>query len=262
MSAVGSITRGDGPVVAAAIHAGHSLTETAAVHIALPEAERLREEDPFTDRFTRCAPTRVTGVRSRFEVDLNRTRQECVYLEEGLSWGQTVWRGEPPPQVIEAARQAHDRFYDELYEVLRDVEERHGGFVLLDLHSYNHLRSGIPADTSKNPEVNLGTGTVDHGLWGSLVERFAHELARGAGGLDVRENIKFKGRFLAAWVHATFPWTGCCLAVEFKKTFMNELTGELFPARLKALTDALSSTVPGLEDEVSAVMSRPSARTG
>ena len=43
--------------------------------------------------------------------------------------------------------------------------------------------------------------------------------------LDVRENVRFKGRQLAAFVHERFPTTGCALAIEVKKTFMDEWTG-------------------------------------
>jgi hypothetical protein len=87
---------------------------------------------------------------------------------------------------------------------------------------------------------------MDRDRWGHLVDRFMKDLGRG--GLDVRENVKFKGRRLAAFVHETFPETGCCLALEFKKTFMDEHTGEVFPDRLAGLKRSLELTLPGLID--------------
>ena len=40
--------------------------------------------------------------------------------------------------------------------------------------------------------------------------------------LDVRENVKSRGRHFVQWIHQTFPRTVCGLAIEFKKTFMTE----------------------------------------
>jgi len=70
---------GTGPLIATAIHDGHALRDDIMRYMALSDAERLREEDPFTGRWTQLAPTRVVGTRSRFEVDLNRPREQAVY---------------------------------------------------------------------------------------------------------------------------------------------------------------------------------------
>ena len=40
--------------------------------------------------------------------------------------------------------------------------------------------------------------------------------------LDVRENVRFTGGHLSHWVADHYPTTACVLAVEFKKTFMDE----------------------------------------
>ncbi|MGH8657056.1 MAG: N-formylglutamate amidohydrolase, partial [Gammaproteobacteria bacterium] len=77
--AVFVLEEGDGPIVATAIHAGHALHPEIAALIALDEATRLREEDPFTAQLARVAPTRLIALRSRFEVDLNRPRERAVY---------------------------------------------------------------------------------------------------------------------------------------------------------------------------------------
>ena len=64
--------------------------------------------------------------------------------------------------------------------------------------------------------------------------------------LDVRENIRFKGGHLAKWVHENFPTSGCCLAIEFKKFFMDEWTGEPIDEELEAIPQALEATLLGL----------------
>ena len=71
---------GDSPILAVASHDGHALREELQGNCALSEEERLREEDPFTGRWTSVAPTRMIALHSRFEVDLNRPRDKAVYL--------------------------------------------------------------------------------------------------------------------------------------------------------------------------------------
>ena len=45
------------------------------------------------------------------------------------------------------------------------------------MHSYNHCRENrTPADPAQNPEINVGTGTVDRARWGHVVERFLADL--------------------------------------------------------------------------------------
>ncbi|MGO4957666.1 hypothetical protein ACTQ49_10420 [Luteococcus sp. Sow4_B9] len=66
------------------------------------------------------------------------------------------------------------------------------------------------------------------------------------GQLDVRENVRFKGAHLAQWVHDRYPGRGCALAREFKKTFMDEWTGEHDAERIAELSRALASTVEPL----------------
>ena len=61
--------------------------------------------------------------------------------------------------------------------------------------------------------------------------------------LDVRENVKFKGGRLSRWVHEQFPDTGCALAIEFKKTFMDEWTGLPDRGHVDLIHEALGQTV-------------------
>ncbi len=248
-----TIIEGDSPIVAAAIHNGHELRPELEAWMVVDPNDRRREEDPWTDRLTAVASTRAVGHRSRFEVDLNRPPEDAICLEPDDCWGLKLWREHPPESHQEASRRLHEEFYAEMRAVLERTQRKHGHFAVLDIHSYNHRRAGPeepPEDPKSSPDVNVGTRTLDHARWGRLLERFMTELAAHPLGLDVRENVKFKGRYFAAWIHRTFPDTGCCLALEFKKTFMDEWTGELYEDRLRALRNALASTVPGLEAEL------------
>jgi N-formylglutamate deformylase len=240
-SALFEVVIGDGPIVATAIHDGHDLRPDCAAAMVLDEATRLREEDPFTARFAAACPTRLVAKRSRFEVDLNRPRDKAVYTCAEDAWGLEVWCAVPGTALITASLAVYDAFYAELERVLREKIAKYGRVI----HSYNHCRDGVgrAADPAANPEVNLGTGTVP-AAWRPLVDRFRDDLA--AQGFDVRENVKFKGGEMSKWIHATFPTTAVCLALELKKTFMDEWTGVPDDAAIDRIARALATTLPGL----------------
>jgi N-formylglutamate amidohydrolase len=248
---------GEGPLVATAVHDGYGLRPEVASLMALTEEARLREEDPFTGEWTEVAPTRVIGLRSRFEVDLNRPRERAVYRRPEDAWGLEVWKREPSDDLVERSLAEYDGFYEAMHTLLEGVARRHGRFVVLDLHSYNHRRGGPdgpPADPADNPQVNIGTGTMDRARWAPVVDSFIEALreARFPGGrLDVRENVKFYGGHWPQWIHETFPESGVAIAVEFKKFFMDEWTGqphdEMIDGIKTALRVAAGSTLAALE---------------
>jgi hypothetical protein len=65
----------------------------------------------------------------------------------------------------------------------------------------------------------------------------------GGEPLDVRPNVRFEGRQVARWVHDRYGERACALAIEFKKVFMDEWTGEVDDQLLLELGDALAGTV-------------------
>lgn len=243
------------PLLATAVHNGHDLRGEVAELMLLGETDRLREEDPHTAAFTRVAPSRVIAHRSRFEVDLNRERPAAIYRDPDDAWGLQVWKEALPVEVADRSMELFDAFYARFAEALDRLDARHGGVLVFDIHSYNHRRGGPDGpfdDRAANPEVNVGTGTLDRARWGSLVDRFMQDMA--STGLDVRENVRFQGREVARFVHEHLPATGCCLCIEFKKIFMNEWTGEVDTGRLAELIDGLAATVPGALEEFDKVV--------
>jgi N-formylglutamate amidohydrolase len=238
------------PVLATAVHAGHELRPEVADRIALDEEARRREEDPCTDRIAHAAATTFVATRSRFEVDLNRTREAAVYERPEDAWGLRVWSAPQPDEVVERSRELHDEFYAALAETL-DALQASGPFVVLDVHSYNHRRGDQrePGPVEENPEINVGTRSLDRDRWAGLLERFMSDLSltEVAGHrLDVRENVRFRGGHLSDWVNEQYRGSGCALAIECKKTFMDEWTGQVDLAHVDALGAALASSVPGL----------------
>jgi hypothetical protein len=250
----------DSAVVAVAVHAGHGLRDEIAALTALPEPARLREEDAGTAEWAARFPTHLVANRSRFEFDLNRPQDSSVYLRPDDCWGLEPWRQPLPPDVQSRSREAYDRFYAVLAGILDRARASFGRFVVYDLHSYNHRRSGPhapPADPAGHPDVNVGTGSMDRARWGPVVDRFVAELGGAPvpsrGSLDVRENVCFEGRQLARWVHERYPETGCALAIEVKKFYMDEHTGEIDGSLCRAVGDALTATVPAVVDELDRV---------
>jgi N-formylglutamate amidohydrolase len=254
-----SLDRGPGPIVATAIHDGHDVRDEVARHLVLDDAIRFREEDPYTGDWTTVAATRVIGTRSRFEVDLNRPRDSAIYRTPKEAWGLEVWNGALPEGVAERSLEEYDAFYAALGDLYREKEERYGRFLVLDLHSYNHRREGPDgplADPAENPQVNVGTGTMlDRARWASVIDRFIGVCASfdlPGGGLDVRENVRFRGGACAAWTHRTFPEAACVLSIEVKKFFMDEWTGEVDLMLLDAVRLALGSAAAGALEELGA----------
>jgi len=251
-----SVHKGPKPLFATALLSGHELRSEIKKLLALSDATQLREEDPYTDYLATASPTTIIPRRSRFEVDLNRARGEAVYLTPDDAWDLHIWTEQPDEELIRHSLAEYDAFYAEVRKLLDGLEQNYGRFVIFDLHSYNYRRGGPdapPEDPATHPEVNIGTGSVNKTRWGKLIERFIADLREFnflGRHLDVRENVKFRGRQFAAWVHTNYPETGCVLSIEFKKFFMDEWTGAVDIEQIRALHDALQSTLPGIAEEM------------
>jgi len=251
------VDQGDQPLIATAIHNGHQVRGEVASLFAIDNASRLREEDPFTGEWTAVAQNRIIVDTSRFEVDLNRVREEAVYIDPQDSWGLTVWQTRPDPALIDRSLSGYDLFYSQLHKIFTELKNKHGKFIVLDFHSYNYRRNGPDgksADIEGNPEVNVGTGTMgDRTRWAPVIDRFIGDLSGYdycGRHLDVRENVKYLGRQLAQWTHDTFPESACVLSVDFKKFFMNEWTGQPEMQQLVAITNALKFSANGALKEL------------
>ena len=246
--------RGAGPVVGTAIHDGHTVRQDLLAKMALTDDERLREEDPFTAETIRDLNNTIVFHRSRFEIDLNRARDGAVYLRPEQAWGLKVWREQPSDADLAHVLSVHDAYYEMLEGYLRGIEARHGHFVVLDIHSYNHRRAGpaaAPTEKSDAPEINIGTMSMDRDRWAPVVDAFVDFAGRFelfGRQLDVRENVAFQGRGeQTRFIHERFPEHGCAIAVEFKKIFMDEWTGAPDRQAISALRDLVKASVPVLE---------------
>ncbi len=245
-------------MAAAAIHDGHGLRADAAAAMSLPEADRLREEDPFTGQSIVGVPTHVIAHRSRFEADLNREAGTAIYRTPEQSWGLQVWNGPLDEAIARRSLDYHRRFYATVANLLDDIALDHPRFVLLDVHSYNHRRDGPDAPPTLPklaPDVNIGTFSMPREQWAWLLEPLMKAMRGydfGGRHLDVRENIAFQGKGeLTRFVHDRYPGRACAIAIEFKKFFMDEWSGEPDLAALhhmRGFIDHVTAAARGLLD--------------
>lgn len=243
-----TITYGTSPIIATSIHAGHNMRANLIDKCALSDLERLYEEDPHTDQWVSITDNTMIAHYSRFEFDLNRSREKTVYRKPEDAWGLKVWKEELPEDLVQESLAKYDEFYSDAKDLLGEIQQKHGAFILYDLHSYNYKREGPEgpdADPEMNPEVIIGTGNMNREKWAPVVEsiiRTIESYKYKGRRLDVRENVKFIGGNFNHWIHDTFPDQACVLSIEFKKFFMNEWTGEPDQEQLDEIKNLLQKT--------------------
>ncbi|MEO6580977.1 MAG: N-formylglutamate amidohydrolase [Sphingomicrobium sp.] len=244
-----TMTRGPGPVIATAIHDGHDVRPEVGGAMMLPDLDRLREEDPYTGQAVTGVPTHIIAHRSRFEFDLNRGPDSAVYRTPEQSWGLRVWRGEPSDKLVADSLELHSAYYRMLGALLDDIAAAHDQFVVIDVHSYNHRRDGPDGAATaqdKAPDVNIGTISMPRDHWAFMLDPLMEEMRSfdfNGRQLDVRENIAFQGKGeQTRFIHDRYPRQGCAIALEFKKFFMDEWSGEPDPAELAAMREFITWT--------------------
>jgi len=220
------------PILATAIHAGHRLSSDLQDHCSIPESERLKEEDPFTDEAAGLFANHIVLHSSRFELDLNRIRDKAVYLKPEDCWGLPVSRDKLPPHRVACLYADYDQWYEHLDFCVKRLLNLHPFIVVLDLHSYNHRRGGASAEPdpqADNPDIILGRSNMSVRYYEKVEAlRGILDQAQWRGGsIDCRADVKFPGGFLARYLNAHYPDRLLCLAVEFKKIWMDEWTGVL-----------------------------------
>jgi hypothetical protein len=241
--------------MATAIHDGHDLRPEVADAMALPDEERLREEDPFTGDTVIGVPSHIVVHRSRFEFDLNRPPDGAIYRTSDQSWGLEVWKDGCGEDLAARSLAIHSEYYRMLGALLDGIAARHERFVVIDVHSYNHRRdgpNGPPTPQEEAPDINIGTFSMPREHWAYLIDPLIDSLRRfdfNGRRLDVRENVAFQGRgYQTRFVHERYPLRACAIALEFKKFFMDEWTGQPDPAEIEAMRGLVSFIAETCED--------------
>jgi hypothetical protein len=216
--------------VCAAIHDGHQLRHEIVENCALNEDDRLYEEDPFTGELVSSMPVTIIARDSRYEYDLNRGPDTCVYEE---AWGKPVWKTALSEEEKSLSLHKHHSFYRVLGALLEKIQTRYGNCLVYDMHSYNYKR--INKDV---PVFNVGTEQLDKEKWARIINHWVKGLnTLSVPGVDVRAAADevFYGRgYLATFVAENFD-NVLALPTEVKKVFMDELTGQVDTNILAAL---------------------------
>lgn len=219
----------DSPFWAFAIHDGHQVDPAAEQFILLDETQRLREEDPYTASMAELPVNQLFVATSRFQLDINRKEEDAVYLRPEQAWGLNVWKDTLPSTILQQLYEEHKNFYQQLDNYIQHTIDKYDFFIAFDVHTYNAQRISEeePIDKKANPQINLGTYYNDE-KWRLVIDKFiesvqSQQLLREA--IDIRENVKFKGGYLAQHILQKFGDRGCVLSIEFRKDFMNEWTG-------------------------------------
>lgn len=228
------------PVLALAIHNGHRMPQALMPYTQISAEDRFREEDPFTGYIAGYFANHVILDTSRFAVDLNRRPEKAVYQTPEDAWGLEVRNGVIPHSVLSGLRYSYENWYATLCYQIDRMLGRHPLIVVLDLHSYNHRRGGAdapPDPQEKNPDIILGRSNMSEDYYPIIEDLRCRLDGQDLSGhsLDVRCDVKFPGGHLPRFLHEHYPKKLICVAVEFKKIFMDEHSGVLDPARLHAL---------------------------
>jgi uncharacterized protein (TIGR02421 family) len=226
------------PFCCTAIHNGSLLRHDLQSKMALNEYQRWYEEDPFTEDFIKSMPITIIANDSRFEYDLNRKPEECVYDE---AWGKKVWKKKLTAQEIRLSKHKHAVYYKILQALISKLEALFGGCCVYDIHSYNHKRWDREV-----PLFNVGTAQIDLTRYQDTVQNWFGVLKKIALP-DIQnvtaENDVFQGNgYNAEYINAHFSHT-LVLPTEIKKVYCDELTGDSYPKIIRLLQVNLKKAI-------------------
>lgn len=227
------------PVMSAAIHDGGNFRAELEDNCLLDRSSRYFEEDPYTGSFIEKQAITLIAHDSRYEYDLNRTPDECVYE---TAWGKEIWIKPLSEEATAASKAKHAQFYRIVAAIVDALVEDFGQVVVYDNHSYNFQRH----ERKDLPVINLGTSSVKGAHWRPIIDNWLEALNNmQVDGIEVTaaENDIFYGKGqLAAFCHGRYD-NVLVLATEAKKVFMDELTGEANPIVLPSLQHVYNDTV-------------------
>lgn len=214
------------------MHSGHRVRGEVLDIIEVGKNDRFREEDPYMDRFISNFAIRILGRDSRFEYDLNRNPYRAIYDFDRPKWGLKVWKQEIPEELRIRSIKKHREFHELLELVCRFLLKQNRHAMLFDLHAYCYQRDGrqVWYDDDR-PEINIGTGAVNRELFEPAITCFKSNLRRtriNDHPMRISENEIFFGGYLSRHLSRLYHERLLVLALEYKKIFMDEWTGELF----------------------------------
>lgn len=226
------------PYCCMAIHDGTNVRKDIKNKLALDDFQRWYEEDPYTGEFIDSLPITIIGQDSRFEYDLNRKPEECIYEE---AWCQKVWKTKLSPKERQLSLRKHQNFYKVVQALIQKLTELYESCIVYDIHSYNYKRWDRDV-----PLFNIGIENVDSTRFGAYIDHWQEKL----GSIELTNienkseiNDVFYGRgYNLECITKAFPNT-LVLATEIKKVYCNESTGEDFPEIIAQLKQSFKEAI-------------------
>lgn len=227
------------PYICTAIHAGNRMRPDLEKKCLLTKEERQREEDPFTDILIEGFPVVLIGRDSRYEYDLNRAPDQCIF---DVAWGQKVWKKPLTERQREETLKKHSLYYRILDALINRLNEQFSGCLIIDMHSYNwKIR-----DLETSPIFNIGTSQFNVSKWKILLETIEKELVKielPNINTTVGRDIVFQGRGYQATFAANHKHTPPLIPFEVKKVYMDEKTGQPYPLVLESLRQGIYQAI-------------------
>ena len=218
-------------------HSGSNLRKELRDKIALSKMERWMEEDPFTGQFISSLPIRIVCFDSRYEYDLNRKPEECIYIE---AWGRKVWKAPLSEAERQRSLSKHANFYKVVETLVLKLEELFNAAVIYDIHSYNYTRRN-----DASPVFNIGCERIDRKFrkdirdWRDILGQT--EIPGFESTCEINAVFRGYGELLA-FISSRFPKT-LVLATEIKKIYCDEGTGDEFHEIIDALAKVIKDSV-------------------
>lgn len=228
------------PYLCVAVHNGGNLRATLREKIALSKQERWYEEDPFTGQFISSLPIKMVAYDSRYEYDLNRSPDLCIYEE---AWGKQVWKTPLTPDEKSISLHKHDNFYRVLYALVKALNNQFKACIVYDIHSYNYKRY---ENHEELPLFNLGTEKLDTVKFDKPIKQWIRELKKiKLPGVHTKAEINkvFYGRgYALEFITKNFPQT-LVLPTEIKKVYIDEENGDEYPEIIESLEKSLKIAI-------------------
>ena len=229
------------PFVCLAVHNGGNLREGLRDKIRLEKMDRWREEDPYTWQFIASLPIRLIVYSSRYEFDVNRNEAECIYE---TAWGQQVWKEPITDEEKTLSREKHRNFYKVLHALVASIEQRFGGCLVFDIHSYNFRR--LDEQGIETPVFNLGTERITDPRFRPFIDHWLAELRKidlQSIPMTVQENGVFYGRgYVLESLQREFQHT-LVFATEVKKIYVDEQNGDEFPEYIDRIRAGMKQAI-------------------
>ncbi len=227
------------PYVCAAIHQGTQLRTELRSKIALSDFAKWQEEDPHTEDFILPLPIRIVGLDSRYEYDLNRKPDECIY---DIAWEKKVWQIPLDADEKAVSLHKHSEFYRVVETLIETLERVFGACIVYDIHSYNYKR----VKDCEPPLFNIGSKEINEKKFGSYVKSWKEELSKieisnTVNNTTINKLFYGKGYFLG-FISSKFKNT-LVLATEVKKVYVDETTGDTFPEVINEIRLGLKNAI-------------------